>query len=216
MTKRYQHALRALLSPAERRVFKKLDTPKKIQTFLEALPQHFLRSREALLSPRGVLTKKTAHCMEGAVFAAAVLAYHGQRPLLLDIQAVEDDDDHVLALFRVRGRWGAISKTNHPVLRWRDPVYASVRELALSYFHEYFMWQKHGKKLSGKKTMRAYSRPFDLCRYAPERWVVAKSIDWLADPLDASPHSPVAPAPAIRDLRPATAIETEMMEATEW
>ena len=68
----------------------------------------------------------------------------------------------------------------------------------------------------GKKTMRAYSKPFDLSRYAPERWVTAKSIDWLADPLDASPHSPVAPALAIRDLRPATAIETEMMEATEW
>ena len=222
----YRNALRALLSPTEAKVFAKLNTPQKIQSFLEALPQHFVRGGEVMLSPSGVVAKKTAHCMEGAVFAAAALAYHGQLPLLLDLQTPEDDDDHVLALFSVQDRsasggkpkklWGAISKTNHPVLRYRDPVYQSVRELAMSYFHEYFLWSEHGRRVSGKKTLRAYSKPFDLSRYKPELWVVADSIDWLADPLDESPHSPAISRQAVKHLRDATTIETKMMEASEW
>lgn len=154
--------------------------------------------------------------MEGAVFAAAVLAHHGEPPLLLDLQSFEHDEDHVVALFKRHGCWGAISKTNHPVLRWRDPVYTSVRELAMSYFHEYFLREKHGRRARGKKTMLAYSTPFDLSRYKPERWVTAKAIDWLADPLDQSPHSPAGSRLAMKQLRDATHIETKSMEAVEW
>ena len=154
--------------------------------------------------------------MEGAVLAAAALAYHGRSPLLLDLQSLEEDEDHVVALFKEKGLWGAISKTNHPVLRWRDPVYKTPRELAMSYFHEYFMWHKHGKKLSGKKTLLAYSKPFDLSRYPPEKWFAAKDLDWLAEALDASPHFPIAPASVLKNTRPATRIETEVMEAVEW
>ncbi len=150
------------------------------------------------------------------MLAATLLAYHGYAPLLLDLRSGEGDDDHVVALFKRRGRWGAISKTNHPVLRWRDPVYKTPRELAMSYFHEYYVWwDRHANKHYGKKTLIEYSKPFDLSRYAPERWVGVKDIEWLAHALDKSPHSPIAPPLVLKNLRKATRIETKMMELTE-
>src|SRR3989344_2230740 len=189
----YQKRIRALLSPAQRRVLGKLSTPKRVQDFLDTFPIKVQRAGEPLIqSPLNALKTRKLHCMDGAVLAALALGYHGRPPLLLDLRSAAHDYDHVLALFKENNLWGAISKTNHPVLRWRDPVYRDVRELAMSYFHEYFLWQKHGKKLSGKKTMRAYSKPFDLRRYAPARWVTAGAIDWLAEVLDSSHHFPIA------------------------
>ena len=132
MTTQYAREMRALLSPAEHGVFKKLSTPQKIQDYLDHLPINFELVGETLYSPRRVLQENKAHCVEGALFAAAALCYHGQPPLLLDIQTTADDYDHVLALFKEEGRWGAISKTNHTILRWRDPVYKNPRELAMS------------------------------------------------------------------------------------
>jgi len=166
MTKQYATQLRALLSPAERAVFEKLQSPVDVQNYLDRLPINFELAGDTIFSPRKVLREKKVHCVEGAVFAAASLAYQGKPPYLLDIQTVPHDDDHVVALFKEAGRWGAISKTNHTILRWRDPVYKTVRELAMSYFHEYIV-------ADGEKTMRAFSKPFDLSRYAPE-WVVAE------------------------------------------
>jgi len=209
----YQNKLRSLLSPAEHRVFKKLDTPERIQTCLEALPQNFSRSREgSCRSVRRIVAEGKAYCLEGAVFAAASLAYHGSPPLLLDIKTTDHDEEHVVAIFKEDGRWGAISKTNHPVLRWRDPVYKSVRELAMSYFHEYFLWQ------NGKKTMRSYSKAFDLRRYRPESWVTTEgSLEWLAEALDKAPHFPVASPAAMKNkLRKATKIERRVLELEEW
>ena len=143
-------------------IFKKLDTPVKIQDFLDAIRINFEVKRETCRSPLMVLRHKEAHCMEGAMLAAACFWYNGQRPLLLDLKTMvrprspqEKDDDHVVALFKENGRWGAVSKTNHAGLRYRDPVYKTVRELALSYFHEYFLD-------NGVKTMRSYSAPFSL------------------------------------------------------
>ncbi len=153
--------------------------------------------------------------MEGALLAAASLAYHGQRPLLMDLQSTDEDLDHVVALFKIGGHWGAISKTNHPVLRWRDAVYKTPRELAMSYFHEYFL----GKNYSGigRKTLRTYSKPFDLSSYPPERWVTAeKNLDWLAEELDASPHFPLLTKKMILNLRNASDIEIKATEMTEW
>src|SRR3989344_7563100 len=132
----YARRIRKVLTPPEILVFKKLRTPQKIQDYLDALPINFEDSGETYRSPRRLLGAKEAHCLEGALFAAAVLAYHGQKPLLLDLRTTPRDEDHVVALFRQNGRWGAISKTNHAVLRYRDPVYKDVRELAMSYFHE--------------------------------------------------------------------------------
>jgi hypothetical protein len=212
----YQQQLRTLLSPDERRVISKLNSPKKIQDFLEALPQNFPSDREGILPPAKILKERRAHCIEGAVLAATSLAYHGREPLLMDLQAADDDDDHVVALFKEGKYWGAISKTNHPVLRWRDPIYASVRELAMSYFHEYFLWKERNGKLMGKKTLRTYSKPFDLRRYKPERYWNVKDLDWLAEDLDVSPHYPMVPKGMQKFLRNATKIETVAMEMTEW
>ncbi len=148
--------------------------------------------------------------MEAAMFAATALAYHGQQPLLMDLESSDDDYDHVIALFKQNERWGAISKTNYPVLRWRDPVYESPRELAMSYFHEYFLD-------SGKKTLKRYSAPFDLSKFDPATWVTAAGdVDWLADDLTDSPHFPIAPAKNMRALRKASKFEIEVTKAREW
>src|SRR3989344_4997493 len=125
----YKVRIDRLLTPHERSVFKKLASPQRIQDFLDSLPINFELHGETYMSPRRVLTAGEAHCFEGALLAAAALAYHGRRPLLMDIQTSRTDDDHVVALFREFGYWGAISKTNHAILRYRDPVYRSVREL---------------------------------------------------------------------------------------
>ena len=127
--------------------------PEKIQRFLYGLRQNFELKGETCNSVRTVLKERRAHCIEGAMLAAAALWVHGEPPLLLDMRAVRDFD-HVVALFRRRGHWGAISKTNGIGLRWRDPVYGSLRELAMSYFHEYTNRRDH-------KTLREYSVPLD-------------------------------------------------------
>ncbi|MDZ4226168.1 MAG: hypothetical protein U1C66_01610 [Patescibacteria group bacterium] len=211
----YKNKLRALLSPAEARVLVKLNTPTRIQDYLEALPHNFSKSAgETCRSPRQILINqksRRAYCFEGALFAAAALAYHGRPPLLLDLQTTSEDQDHIVALFKQNGRWGALSKTNNPVLRYRDPVYKSVRELAMSYFHEYFLYK------SGAKTMRAYSRPFDLSKYPPEKWVTNEgSLAWLAEVLDASPHLPVVSHNIVKKLRRATTLERQILDLEEW
>ena len=152
----------------------------------------------------------TAHCFEGALFAAAALIYHGRKPLLLDLRTTNDDQDHVVALFKEGRHWGAISKTNHAVLRYRDPVYASVRELALSYFHEYFL-------SNGKKTMRAYSEPFDLSKLPLESWFTASDdlVD-LVNMLDDSPHMEIVSKDMVKRLRKADLIEIKTFDSVEW
>jgi hypothetical protein len=151
-----------------------------------------------------------AHCSEAAIFAAAALAYHGRPPLLMDIRALPSDQDHIITLFRERGLWGAISKTNHAVLRWRDPVYRSVRELAMSYAHEYCL-------PGGKKSMLSYSKPFSLKRYTPKSWVVApEDLDQLLVDLDTSPHLPVAPSLALRNRRRVSRVELLSQDVVEW
>ena len=209
-TTAYRKRLSALLTPAERRVFARLDTPQKIQTFLDRLPANYELDGDTVLSPRRMLQTRVAHCAEGALFAAAVLAFHGKRAWLMDIQALPSDQDHIVTLFQERGLWGAISKTNHAILRWRDPIYASARELAMSYAHEYCL-------PGGKKSMLTFSRPFSLARFAPKRWVIAEDeLHWLMDALDNSPHVPVAPAQAMRKRRRSSRVELLAQLVLEW
>src|SRR3989344_5753294 len=206
----YKERIRAALSPSERKIFAKLTTAKKIQDFLDKLPINFELRGETYMSPRRLLRERTAHCFEGALLAAASFAYHGQRPLLLDLQTLPSDEDHVVALFKENGLWGAISKTNHAILRYRDPIYRTVRELAMSYAHEYVLE-------NGRKSMLAYSKPYDLRRFAPERWVTEEGdLVWLVDVLDDSRHSPLAPKKSMRTLRPASKIELRALEIEEW
>ena len=201
---------RGSLSPSESRLFTRLNSPAKIQDFLNSLPFNHERHGETYMSPRRMIAAGRAHCFEGALFAAAVLMYHGHKPLLLDLQTTSDDQDHVVALFREGKYWGAISKTNHAVLRFRDPVYASVRELALSYFHEYFL-------SNGKKTMRAYSDPFDVSKLPIESWLTAEDdlID-MVNALDESPHHDVVSKDLVKRLRKADEIEIKTFDSVEW
>jgi hypothetical protein len=182
MTRRKKASREMLgLTRAEYAMLRRLRTPEKIQQFLYRLKQNFEPDGDSCNSVRVVLRKRRAHCIEGAVVAACALWVHGEPPLLLDLQAVRDFD-HVVAVFRRNGRWGAISKTNGIGLRWRDPVYHSLRELAMSYLHEYY-------NKRDRKTLRTFSRPFDLRRMKPEQWVTAEDGAWnLIDALEATRH----------------------------
>jgi len=171
----------------------RLSTPQRIQAFVSAIPINHEPDGATVLSVREVLRQRRAHCIEGAFVAACALWIHGWPPLVMHLDCAASDDPHVLALFRAHGRWGAISKGNGAALRFRDPIYRTLRELALSYFHEYC-------DRAGRRTLRAYSRAFDLRSVDPQRWVTRA--DACADVdarLAALRHYPlVAPRDATR------------------
>ncbi len=198
------------LSQSEIRILTKLTTPIKIQDFLDSLPMNHEKKGETHLSPRRVLREKKAHCIEGALLAAAALWLHGEPPCILDLKARRPDDDHVVTLYKRNGYWGAISKTNHATIRFRDPVYKTIRELALSYFHEWFM------NTNGKKTLRSYSTPLNLKRFGT-RWITSeKDLWWLDRELNKLPHSTIAPPENIRILRKADKMELKAGRLIEW
>ena len=206
----YRRRLHDVLSPREHRLLARLDTPHKIQTFLDKLPVNFSLDGDTAMSPRRVIETRMAHCAEGAVFAAAALAYHGRPPLLMDIRALPSDQDHIITLFRERGLWGAISKTNHAILRWRDPIYRSVRELAMTYAHEYCL-------PGGKKSMLSFSKPFSLARYTPKSWVIApEDLDWLLVDLDTSPHCRSRRRTRCASRRRVSRVELLSQDVVEW
>jgi hypothetical protein len=170
---------------AETRVLKALKTPEKVQRFLDTeIAYNKEPDGETIRSPRRVLRDGVAHCLEGALLAAAALRMHGFPPLLLDFEAVRDDD-HVLAIFKQQGHWGAIAKSNYSGLRFREPVYRNLRELAMSYFEHYF-------NLSREKTLRNYSRPVNLSRFDCIEWMTAEDDLWpISDYLASIPHVPL-------------------------
>jgi hypothetical protein len=164
----------------ELRRLRALKTPRGIQRALDAMPYH---AAGTAWSPRRVLLEGTAHCLEGAIFAAAALRVLGFPPLLLDLEAVQDTD-HVVAVFRLRGSWGAIAKSNFSSLRYREPIYRSVRELVMSYFEGYI-------NLRGERTLRAYSRPVNLATFDRRcpGWMVSEAdLWWIPEYLLEIPH----------------------------
>jgi hypothetical protein len=166
------------LTAAELRHLRRLKTPAGIQLFLDGMPYHLAGTA---WSPRTVLRENTAHCLEGAIFAAAALRVLGFPPLILDLEA-DQDTDHVLAVFKLRGHWGAIAKSNFSGCRYREPVYRTLRELALSYFNIYF-------NLRGERTLRRYSRPVSLARFDNRHWMTTKKDVWfIAEYLCDIPH----------------------------
>ena len=197
------------------KLFQKLNTPGKIQDYLDTLPINFEEGGETYRSPRAVLRSGQAHCFEGACFAAAALHYNhrkGGRALLLDLKTrdLKKDADHVVALFRENGLWGAISKTNHPVLRFRDPIYHTVRELALSYFHEYFIE-------SGQKTLISFSQPFNIIAKFGSGWIEGEGeLDDIALALDKSKHYDFYPKGQRKFIRPASPFEVRATAVTEF
>jgi hypothetical protein len=200
------------LESGEWAVLRRLRTPEKVQDFLNALPANFELRGETYRSPRRVLRDRTAHCFEGALLAAAAFLVNGKKPLLMDLRTdpAIPDGDHVVALFKKRGLWGAVSKTNHAWLRYREPIYRTVRELALSYFHEY-IWD------DGRKSLRAYSRPVNLRSLMKRGWLTdERELHWLVRAVDRAPHAPLAPRAAVKEYRLAEPIELAVGELEEW
>ena len=154
------------LSAREYAQLERQTTPRRIQAFVNAIPSNHEPDGATVLSVREVLRQRRAHCIEGAFVAACALWVQGAPPLVMHMDCDARDDPHVVALFRTRSGWGAISKSNGVALRFRDPVYRTLRELALSYFHEYF-------DRRGLKTLRSYSGAFDLRRVDPAQWVTS-------------------------------------------
>jgi hypothetical protein len=168
----------AAFTRSELRTLRALKTPAGIQRFLDNVPYHLAGTA---WSPRLVLREKTAHCLEGATFAAAALRVIGFPPLILDLEA-EHDTDHVIAVFKSRGHWGAVAKSNFTGCRYREPVYRTLRELALSYFPIYF-------NLRGERTLRRYSRPVNLARFDRLGWMTSEKPIWfIAEYLCDIPH----------------------------
>jgi len=153
---------------AELRKLRSMKDPHGIQRFLDRIPYHLAGTA---WSPRRVLNEESAHCLEGAIFAAAALRVNGYPPLIWDLEA-ERDTDHVLAIYRVRGHWGAVATSNFSGCRGRQPVYRSLRELAMSYFNLYF-------NLRGERSLRNFSRPVNLQRFDHLNWMTTEKPVWF-------------------------------------
>jgi hypothetical protein len=178
------------LSPADLRTLRALKTPSQIQKFVDALQYQYA---DTAWSPKRVLRERKGHCMEGALVAAAALRVNRHPPLLMDLEAVRDDD-HVVALYRERGLWGGIAKSNYAGLRFRAPIYRTLRELALSYFEHYY-------NLRGERTLRNYSRPVNLERLDSQHWMTSEEDVWcVAEHLIAARHYALFPDAVARTL----------------
>lgn len=181
-------------SKEEKRFLDRLTDPWSIQVFLDSIdynPSYECRS------PRWVIKKRSAHCFEGALFAAAALDYIGYRPVIVDMKAY-NDDDHVIAVFREDGHWGAVAKSNFTSLRFREPVYRSLRELIMSYFDFFF-------NVNGEKSLRSYSLPFDLSVYNNINWATTDdSLEYIGDKIESLFHFPVVTEKMIKKLNVAS------------
>jgi hypothetical protein len=178
------------LTPKELRTLRGLKTPAKIQRFVDELEYQYA---DTAGSPRRVLRERKGHCLEGALLAAAALRVNGHPPLLMDLEAVRDDD-HVIALYREHGLWGGIAKSNYAGLRFRAPVYRTLRELALSYVDHYY-------NLRGERTLRAYAGPVALARLDGRGWMTSEDDVWcVAEALVAARHYALFPDKVARAL----------------
>jgi hypothetical protein len=191
----------------EIKFLKTMKDPDKIQGFLDSIdynPSYECRS------PRWVIRKRSAHCFEGALFAAAALGFIGYPPLIVDLKAF-NDDDHVIAVFKERGHWGAVAKSNFTSLRFREPVYRSLRELVMSYFDFYF-------NLNRDKSLRSYSPPLDLTIYNTKEWSTTdEDLEYIGDKLEQLRHYPVIDKVMIDKLNKAseTMLKAGMLGSNE-
>ena len=174
---------------------RRLNTPARIQQFLDDIPYNTESDGETFRSPRRVLRDRTANCIEGAVLAAAALRVQGEPPLIMDLTAVHDED-HVIGVFKRRGLWGAIGTSKFTGLRYREPVYRTLRELAMSYFEHYF-------NLAGERTLRGHGRPVNLARFDRIDWMTSEVPLWpIAEHLERIPHVVLVPPGIARRLVP--------------
>lgn len=200
------------LTRKEYEVLKRLTTPIKIQNFLDALPFNFEKKGDTHMSPHRVLAEKKAHCIEGAMLAATALWIRGEPPLIMNVspRMGKGDFDHVVTLYKRGGYFGAISKTNHSVLRFRDPIYRTPRELALSYFHEWFL------NSTREKVLECYSKPLDLRRFGTD-WITRGKDSWeISDALSERKHYSLVPKGNWRYVRKADSMELKAGRLIEW
>jgi len=188
----------------------RLQSPQQIQAFLNSIPINHELDGETVHSVRSVLRHRKAHCIEGAFVAACALWIHGEPPYVMHLDCDLSDYPHVIALFRRNGAWGAISKTNGVALRYRDPIYRTLRELAVSYFHEY-------SDKRGRRTLRSYSGAFDLRRLGADKWVSNESDCWDAhDRLAELRHYPLVDARQVPQLSRRDPFEQRMAGAVQY
>lgn len=186
---------------------KTLSNTDKIQGFLDSVDYNPVYECK---SPRYVIKKKSAHCFEGALFAAAVLQFNGYKPLVVDMKAY-NDDDHVIAVFKENNCWGAVAKSNFTSLRFREPVYRTIRELIMSYFDFFF-------NTAGNKSLRSYSLPLDLTIYETQHWrTTEEDLEYIGDKLETLRHYPVINEAMIKKLSVAseTMLKAGMLGANE-
>ena len=180
----------------EKRFLKSLKDPDKIQDFLDSTEYN---PKSECRSPSWVIRRRSAHCFEGALFAAATFQFNGYRPLVVDLKA-HNDDDHVIAVFKKGKHWGAVAKSNFTTLRYREPVYRTLRELVMSYFDFYF-------NIAGEKSLRSYSVPLDLTIYNSRHWATTdEDLEYIGDKLEMMRHYPVIDKKMVRNLKKASDI----------
>ncbi len=190
MKRKEKNDLFSNFNDKELKTLKSFKSPIDIQHFLNNIdynPEYITRS------PKEILKHKKANCFEGALFAAAALRFLGYKPLIVDLMA-ENDDDHVIAIFKQDNFYGAVAKSNTTLLRFREPVYKTLRELVLSYFEFYF-------NTLGEKSLRSYSNPIDLTILDKYNWMTTeKDLEFIGDYLFEIYHHPIIPKKLIRKL----------------
>ena len=208
MTRAVSFGMKLGLTKAQATLLSRYKTPAAIQDYVSSIPANYEVGGETCLPVAEVLKQNRAHCIEGAFVAACALWMQGRPPLLLDMKARAGDSDHVVALFKEGKCWGAVSKSNHAWVRYRDPVYRSMRELALSYFHEY--------TLGDIKTLYSYASPFDLRKIDPAVWISGTESCWdLAIKLDDARHTPLFEKSQIRHFKRRDKMEMKAHQIVE-
>lgn len=199
------------LTKKEMIVLSRLNTPFKIQDYLDSISFNYERKGETCMSPKRVLKEKTAHCIEGALLAATALWINGEKPLIVNLKVLSKYDyDHIITLYKKNGYWGAISKTNHSVLRFRDPIYRNIHELVISYFHEYFL------PANGKKTLVGYTSPINLKKFGT-KWIEREDDLWdIAEKIYDSPIIKIIPDKNKAFIRKASPTERKGANIKEW
>ena len=197
------------LTQVEKKFLLSLSPPQKIQDYLESIPFNHEETGETCMSPRYVIKHSRAHCLEGAFLAYTALTLQKKEAYLVSLKVTDNDHDHVITLFKEYGYWGAISKTNHAVLGYRDPVYKSIRELVMSYFHEYFLIA------SGEKTLRGYSRGITMKRFGTS-WITSENnLFMIAEAISDLPHTMIIPEYNKKNIRHATRID-KIASSVSW
>ena len=190
---------------------KRLNTPNKIQDYLDSISFNHEKDAETCMSPIFVLKNKTAHCIEGALLAGVSLWLNNKDPVIVSLKVKDKNDyDHIITVYKENNYYGAISKTNHNVLRFRDPVYKSIRELVMSYYHEYFLTK------NGEKTLLGYTRPINLKKFGT-KWVTRENNLWdIAEKIYDTPIIEIIPKENKEHIRRASKIERESASIKEW